>query len=88
MVKNPPANTGHTGSVPGSGRSPGEGNDPLQDSCLGYLMDREVWRATVHGIKKELGQDLTSEQLQQGDFNGQPRMGKTHPPDGHSYQRL
>ena len=44
VVKNPPANAGDTGgrgSVPGSGRSSGEGNDnPLQYSCLGNSMDR------------------------------------------------
>ena len=35
-----------TGSIPGSGRSPGEGNgSPLQDSCLGNCMDRGAWRA-------------------------------------------
>ena len=35
VVKNPPANAGDTGSIPGSGRSPGEGNgNPLQYSCL------------------------------------------------------
>ena len=61
MIKNPPTNTGYTDSIPGSGRSPGEGNDkPLQDSCLGNLTNREVWRATVHGVEKELGHDLTS----------------------------
>ena len=38
------------GSIPGSGRFPGEGNgNPLQYSCLENLMDREAWRATVHG---------------------------------------
>ena len=38
-VKNPPANAGDTGSMPGSGRSPGEGTgDPLQYSCLGNLL--------------------------------------------------
>ena len=43
MVKNPSANTGDMGLIPGSGRSPGEGNDkPLQDSCLENPMDREV----------------------------------------------
>ena len=56
MVKNPPANGGDAkdaGSIPGSGRSPGEGNgNPLQYSCLGNPMDREAWRATVHGISK------------------------------------
>ena len=41
--------------IPGSGRSPGEGNgNPLQYSCLGNPMDRGAWRATVHGVAKEL----------------------------------
>ena len=57
MVKNLPSNAGDTGdmdSIPGSGRSPGEGNDnPLQYSCLGNPMDRGAWQATVHGITKE-----------------------------------
>ena len=40
-------------SIPGLGRSPGEGNgNPLQYSCLENSMDRGVWRATVHGITK------------------------------------
>ena len=48
VVKNPPANAGDAGSVPGSGRSPGEGNGkPLQDSHLGNPMNRGVWWATV-----------------------------------------
>ena len=43
------------GSVPGLGRSPGEGNgNPLQYSCLENPMDRGIWQATVHGIHKEL----------------------------------
>ena len=42
--------------IPGSGRSPGEGNgNPLQYSCLENSMDRGVWRATVHGGGKESG---------------------------------
>ena len=42
MVKNPSANEGDVSSIPGSGRSPGEGNgNPLQYSCLGNPMDRE-----------------------------------------------
>ena len=46
---------GNVSSVPGSGRSPGEGNgNPLQCSCLGNPMDRGAWQATVHGITKEL----------------------------------
>ena len=47
MVKNPPASVGHTGdqgSIPGSGRSPGEGNSyPLQYSCLENFMNRGAW---------------------------------------------
>ena len=58
MVKNLPASagdTGDTGSVPGSGRSPGEGNgNVLQYSCLGNPIDRRAWRATVHGFAEEL----------------------------------
>ena len=40
--------------IPGSGRSPGEGNgNPLQYSCLENSMGRGTWKATVHGITKE-----------------------------------
>ena len=53
VVKNPPANAGDVGSIPGSGRSPGEGNDnPLQYSCLGNPMDRGAWGVTTHGVSK------------------------------------
>ena len=46
---------GDPGLVPGLGRSPGEGNgNPLQYSCLENPMDRGAWRATVHGVRKEL----------------------------------
>ena len=58
-VKNTPDNAGDVGSIPGSGRSPGEGNgNPLHYSCLGNPTDREAWRAIVHGVTKEL--DMTS----------------------------
>ena len=54
MVKSPTANAGDVGSIPGLGRSLGEENgNPLQYSCLENSMDREDWRATVHGITKE-----------------------------------
>ena len=47
-VKNPPTNEGGTGSIPGSGRSLGEGNgNPLQYSCLENPMDRGSWRAII-----------------------------------------
>ena len=61
MVKNPPANTGDSGFIPGLGRSSGEGNgNPLHYSCLENLMDRGAWRATVHRVAEELD---TTEQL-------------------------
>ena len=51
-------NAGEMSSIPGSGRSPGEGNgNPFQNSCLGNPMDRGAWQATVHGVAKEL--DMT-----------------------------
>ena len=41
------------GSIPGSGRSPGEGHgNPLQDSCLKNPMDKVAWQATVHRVAK------------------------------------
>ena len=50
VVKNSPANVGDTGSVPVSGRSPGEGKgNPLQYSYLGNPIDSGAWWATVHG---------------------------------------
>ena len=52
-VKNPPASAGDVSSIPGSGRSLGEGNgNPLQYSCLENSMDREAWWATVCGVTK------------------------------------
>ena len=54
VVKNSLANAGDVGSVPGLGRSPGEGNgNPLQYSCLGNPQNRGVWWVTVHGVSKE-----------------------------------
>ena len=56
VIKNLPANAGEireTGSIPGSGRSPGGGNgNPLQYSCLENPMDSGAWRATVHRFAK------------------------------------
>ena len=58
VVKNPPANARDLSLIPGSGRSPGEGNGyALQYSCLGNPMDRGAWWATVHVAAKEL--DMT-----------------------------
>ena len=53
VAKNLPENAGDVGSVPGSGRPPGERNgSPLQYSCLENPMDGGAWWATVHGITK------------------------------------
>ena len=53
LVKNLPANVGDVGSIPGSARSPGEGNgNPLHYSCLGNPMDRGAWRAAVHRVQR------------------------------------
>ena len=55
VVKNLPANAGDAGLIPGSGRSPRERNgNPCQYSCLGNSMDRGAWRATVHGVTKDM----------------------------------
>jgi len=53
VVKKPLANAGDAGLIPGSGRSPEEGNgNPLQYSYLENPMDRGVWQATVHRVTK------------------------------------
>ena len=56
MVKNLPVSAGDirdAGSIPGSGRHPGEENgNPLQYSCLENPMDRGARQATVHGVTK------------------------------------
>jgi len=53
VVKDLPDNAGDVGSIPGLGRSPGEGNgNPLQNSCLDNSVDRRAWWATVHGVEK------------------------------------
>ena len=56
VVKNLPVNAGDirdVGSIPGSGRSPGEGNGkPLQYSCLENPMDRGAWWGIVHRLTK------------------------------------
>ena len=55
VVKNPPANAGDACSVPGLGRSPGEGTgNSLQCSCLRKPMDREARLVTIRGVPKKL----------------------------------
>ena len=59
MMKNPSANAGHSGLIPESGKSPGEGNgNPLQYSCVENPMDRGALRATFHGVTR-VGLNLT-----------------------------
>ena len=63
MINNPPANARDardTGSIPGSGRSPGVGNgNSLQYSCLENSMDRGAWWATAHGGVSKLSTQHT-----------------------------
>ena len=59
-VKVSACNVEDLGSIPGSGRSPGEGNgNPLQYFCLESPMDGGAWWATVHGAAKSLGRELS-----------------------------
>ena len=66
MVKNPPANAGDEGSVPGLGRSPGEGNgNPLQHSSLGNSMhgQRSLMDYSPWGCKRVRHNSVTRQQL-------------------------
>ena len=59
-VKVSACNAEDLGSIPGSGRSPGEGNgNPLQYFCLESPMDRGAWWAPVHGIAR-VGHNLAT----------------------------
>ena len=62
LVKNSPANAGDirdTGSIPGSGRSPGGGHgNPLQYSCLQNPMDRGAWWAAIHRVPESDTTDI------------------------------
>ena len=64
MVKNPPANAGDTGLIPGSGKSPGEGNgNPLLYSCLGILLTEEPGGPQSMGLHR-IRHDLVTKQQQ------------------------
>ena len=53
VIKNPPANVGHAGSIPGLGKSPGEGNgNPLQYVCLGNRMEKKLVGCSSWGHKR------------------------------------
>ena len=61
VVKNQPASAGDAGSIPGSGRSLGEGNgNPFKSSCLENAMDRGAWQVTVHGNRKDTTSNTTT----------------------------
>ena len=69
MVKNRPANAEEVGSIPGSGRSTGEGNgNPLQCSGVENPMDRGACWATVHGVTR-VRHNLVNKQQQSVDFS-------------------
>ena len=62
-------NTGDQGSIPGLGRSPGEGNGtPLQYSCPDNPMDRGASKATVHGVVR-VGHDLETKETERENVN-------------------
>jgi len=68
VVKGPPVNARDVSSIPGSGRSSGRRNGyPLQYSSLENPKNRGSWRATVHGVAKELD---TTEQLSTANYAG------------------
>ena len=75
-------NAGDLGWIPGSGRSPGEGNgNPLQYSCLENPMDRGAWWATAHGVARSwtrLNDFHTQSFLGEGDF-ATPYTNPSHP---------
>ena len=79
-------NAGDPGSIPGSGRSPGEGNGSLlQYSCLEESMDGRAWQATVHGVAKGLTRlsDFTfflSENVSTHTYSTESRIPSSQPP--------
>ena len=70
VIKNPPASAADTGLIPGSRRSPGEGNgNPLQYSFLENPMDREDWWATAHGVSVSHCIETKQQQPQKDGYN-------------------
>ena len=61
LAKNSPVSAGDMGSIPGSGRFPGEGNgSPLQYSCLGNPMDRGAWQGDTPWCHKRVRHELAT----------------------------
>ena len=85
-------NAVNLGSIPGSGRSPGEGNgNPLQHSCLENSMDRGTWQSTIHWVSKSQTRlsDPTSSDHQGGFFiHYFPSSGKAAGEDNGDSRRL
>ena len=70
VVKNLPANAGDVSLIPGSGRSPGEGNgNPPQYSCLRNPMDRGAWGGYTPWCCKRVGHNLGTKEPQIMNFN-------------------
>ena len=68
-----PASAGDVGSIPGWGRSPGEGNgNPLQYSCLENPVDGGAWYTAVHGVAKESAKQHHTEHFPLPGECGQP----------------
>ena len=64
VLKNPPTNAGDSCLIPGSGRSPGEGNgNLLRYFCLGNPMDRGAWWTTVQGGRKRVKNNVETENI-------------------------
>ena len=80
VVKNPSANEADTGSIPGSERSPGEGNGNLLPySCLGNPSDTGLWLATVHGVTKESDTTQRVNAYYHKSFTSLMELGKSFP---------
>ena len=78
VSKESACNAGDLGSIPGSGRSPGEGNgNPVQYSCLKNPMDRGAWRATAHGVTR-VGYDLATKPPRWQVWGGHSGLGISH----------
>ena len=84
-------NAGDLGSIPGLGRSPGEGNgNPLQYSCLENPMDGEAWYATVHGVTQyasKFGKLSSGHRTGKGQFSFQSQR-KTMPKNAQTTAQL